>query len=236
MSDRLEARLRAVDVEWPRTPDLAGAVVARLQAAPARGAPAAPFGRLRRLGLVVALALLVPAAGAVAFPSARDDVLEWVGIKGATITRTARLPPANVPTPDELGRAVSLGEAARLAGFRPRTAGPPREVRYDPDSRFVTLLYDGFLVAQARGALTGELLRKMVDTGTGVSPIDVGGARGAYIDRDHTYLYERPGRVVVEDFPRRAHRALVVSDGDLLFRIEGPARDEALAIARRLLR
>ena len=252
----VETRLRELreSAEWPETPDLASVVVARLEATRAEGARAAraegaggarsagaartPFPRgRRRLALALSLALLVPAGGAVAFPAARDDVLDWLGLKGAEVRRATELPPARVPTPDELGRVVSVSEAERAAGFRlllPIGLGDPRELRYDEATGFVTAVYDGVLVAQARGALTRELVEKVVDTRTGVRRVEVGGEPGVYVDGPHAYLYERPGGVIGEDRPRRAPRALVFNRGDVVVRIEGPPLDRALALARGL--
>jgi hypothetical protein len=234
----LEDRLRALGerLDWPPTPDLATAVAERIREERRRpaGRPRPARRRRSRLAIAVAVALLVPAAGALAFPSARDGVLEWLGLKGAEVRRVPELPPAREP---DLGRRVSLTEARRLAGFRPlvpSALGPPREVRYEAATGFVTLVHDGVLVAQARGALTRELVEKAVHTTTGVRAVRVGGAAGVFIDGPHTYLYERPGRVIGEDRPRRAGRALVFNRGDVLVRIEGPAQAEALRIARSL--
>lgn len=245
MPDRIEDRLRALrdEVAWPPTPDVARAVEARL--AEARLAPAAPpprrfAPRPRRLALAVALALLVPSAGALAVPSVRDEVLDWLGLRGAEVRRAPSLPPAREPGADDLGRRVSLGEAARLAGFRPAVPaalGPPREVRFDARSGFVTLVYDGLVVAQARGALTRELLRKVVTTRSQVRAVRVGGAPGVYIDgAPHAYLYAAPDGTVREDRARLAGDTLVLNRGDTLVRIEGRRLplDRALLIARSL--
>ena len=257
---RLEDRLRALrdDVEWPSTPDLASAVVARVSASPQ--AAARPFrlpdglrtpssgpsvrgggrpGR-RRLIVAVALALLVPVGGAVAFPSARDDVLDWLGLKGAEVRRAPELPPARAPEIEELGRRVTLGEAARIARFRPAVPaalGEPREVRVDPATRTVTLVYDGVLVAQTPGALTRLLVDKVLTTRSGVRSVEVDGARGVFIDgAPHTYLYRRPDGSTGEDRARLAGDTLLFNRGDLLVRVEGRrlALDRALAIAHSL--
>ena len=234
----LEARLRDArdDVAWPETPDLVAAVAARIEGVPRRAT--ARRSRRPRLALAVALGLLVPAAAAIAFPSARDDVLDWLGIRGAEVRRVEQPPRATDPRPNDLGRLVSTEQAGRLAGFRPSLPaelGSPRELRYDDPSGFVSALYaDGVLVAQARGALSRPLLAKIVGPGTGVRPVTVDGAIGVYIDGPHAYLYERPDGMVEEDRPRRTPRALVFNRGDLLVRIEGPPLGEALEIARSL--
>lgn len=233
----LEDRLRALaaDLEWPQTPDLAGAVAPRIAAGGERRRRRRP----RRLALALALALLVPAGGALAFPSARDDVLEWLGLKGATITRSPDPPAARWLSLDDLGRAVSLAEAERLAGFRPvvpRTLGAPREVRFDPRSRFVTLVYDDVLVAQARGALDSRLVSKTVSPGIDVRPVTVGGEPGVFVDGTHNVLYRHPGGGARQDPPRLAQRALVFNRGDVLVRIEGErlTLPSATALARSL--
>jgi hypothetical protein len=190
------------------------------------------------VAIAVALALLVPVAGAVAFPSAREEVLEWIGLDGAEVRRAPEPPAATEPVPDDLGREVSPAEAEQAAGFEPRlpsSLGEPGELRYDPATRFVSALYDhGVLVAQARGALSRLVLEKVVGPGTGVRAVDVDGAPGIYIDGPHAYLYERPGGSTAEERPRRTPRALIFTRGDLLVRIEGLPLDEAKDVARSL--
>src|SRR5687768_4073515 len=104
----LETRLRVLAEEavWPATPDLAAAVAAtpragRARAAVDRGRAALGLGRAapgrrpaarRALAVLLAALLLVPAA-AVAFPGARDDVLEWLGLREVEIRRVPA-PPA----------------------------------------------------------------------------------------------------------------------------------------------
>ncbi|HEV3001070.1 MAG TPA: hypothetical protein VGW75_10070 [Solirubrobacteraceae bacterium] len=252
MPERIEDRLHALrdEVAWPSTPDIARAVAARLEAgAPEDAAsrrsaqpPARrPLARRpRRLAVAVALALLVPAAGALAVPSVRDDVLDWLGLQGAEVRRAPALPSARPPGDGDLGRPVSLDEAARLAGFRPAlpaALGPPEEVRFDESSGFVTLVYDGLVVAQARGALTHELVRKIVTTRTEVRAVRVGGAPGVFLDgAPHAYLYVAPDGTVQEDRARLAGSTLVFNRGDTLVRIEGKGLElgRALRIARSL--
>src|SRR5688572_29032345 len=98
-------------------------VLERLEAAP-RPSVRGPRRR-NRLAIAVALAVLIPAAGAVAFPGARDDVLEWLGLKSVEVRRVPELPPeAREPTRNELGDRVTLDEAQQRAGFIPIV--PPR--------------------------------------------------------------------------------------------------------------
>ena len=143
----LESRLRALaaDAVWPATPDLAAAVAAaprrrRRRVAVGRGRAAlgrggAGVGRRparRALAVVLAALLLVPAA-AVAFPGARDDVLEWLGLRDVEIRRVPAPPAGTRPELEgDLGRRVSLAQARRNAGFAaaiPAALGPPDRVR-----------------------------------------------------------------------------------------------------------
>ena len=107
----LELALRQLGglVEFPPEPDLAAGVRRRLGEAPARRwAP-------RRL-VAVALAVVVLAvAAAMAVPSARTAVLEWLGIKGVKVTRVDELPKVSLLSDRGLGDPVTLAEARRRA-------------------------------------------------------------------------------------------------------------------------
>src|SRR5919197_6667512 len=140
MSERLAAELAALEVAWPPTPDIAGAVLARLEEEPA---PAPAPRRRRRLRLAPALAwtaaALLAALGITmaASPSARSAILEWLGLKSVKIERKA---PTATPQPRRgqlgedllLGQAVSLADARRRAEFRIRVPGalPPPDAVY----------------------------------------------------------------------------------------------------------
>ena len=81
---------------------------------------------------MLAALLLVPAA-AVAFPGARDDVLEWLGLRDVEIRRVPAPPAGTRPELEaDLGRTVTLAQARRDAGFAaaiPAALGPPDRVR-----------------------------------------------------------------------------------------------------------
>src|SRR4051794_5964625 len=99
MPDRLESRLRALEVQWPVTPDLAARIEPRLRE---------PEGRRWRLAAVVAVLL----AGLAASP-ARSALLDVLGLRGARVER--REPPAApTATPGRLGSGLRLGRATTL--------------------------------------------------------------------------------------------------------------------------
>src|SRR3954451_13824401 len=121
MSERLAAELAALEVAWPPTPDLAGAVLARLEeeAAPGPAPARRAWRRSRRAGArsarrfapVVAWAAAalvgVLAITMAASPSARSAILEWLGLKSVKIERKA---PTATPQP----RRSALGEGLQL--------------------------------------------------------------------------------------------------------------------------
>ena len=235
----LEHALRAVgrNLDYPATPDLAGRIRRRL----AEGErPRAPF--LPRRTLVVALALLAVAVGAVmVVPQARSTVLDWLGIGGVTIRYVDELPPVDQATSElGLGERMSLGEARRRAGFRilrPRIEGlenPPR-VYYRDDARQVGFLYGSedeprLLITQAG---VGGSLQKLVGIGTGVELVTIGdGIAGAWLSGDKHGLFY-PGVGEEEPFRLVGNALVFETAGELTVRIEAEiSKDEAIRIAR----
>jgi hypothetical protein len=126
----------AVVLEFPPTPDLAGAVATRLAEAPAPGSTPAPtrprgrgrpagLGRLtgrRRLAVAGLVAVLLAAAVLVASPGTREAVARRLGLRGVGVEFGGPPPPTVTTRPGErldlgLGQRVTLGEARRRVGF-----------------------------------------------------------------------------------------------------------------------
>ncbi len=253
----LEARLRALadDIAWPATPDLAarlgaaapsrrrgGRLLARLAPRPAR--------RSRRaLAAVLAALLLVPAA-AVAFPGARDDVLEWLGLRDVEIRRVPAPPAGARPELEaDLGRRVTLAQAERDAGFAaaiPAALGAPDRVRvagkrislvYAPRAGLPQLeqIDAGLVLTESRGGIPGVYLRKFLLASGQAERVSVDGHRGVFITGggDHAYLYETPGGTIEEDRALLAGPTLIWVAGGRVHRLETAApRATALRIAR----
>ena len=83
----LEQRLQALgrELAYPAEPELAPAVIARLDRAPF------PWRRAAALALAV---LAVALAAALAVPQARTALLRWFHIRGATVELVETLPHA----------------------------------------------------------------------------------------------------------------------------------------------
>ena len=234
----LELALRQLGaaVEFPPEPDLAAGVRRRLGESPARRwAP-------RRL-VAVALAVVVLAVGAaMAVPSARTAVLEWLGIKGVKVTRVDELPQASLLNDRGLGERVTLAEARRRA---PGLVEPHLEDLGPPDSVYfsagvpggqVTFLWGTktetrLLMIQSPGEAFAE---KMLGPRTDAEAADVDGGPGVWFSGDaHFFVYrDRRGRIR-EETARLAGNTLLWQDGELTVRLEGElAKSAALEIAR----
>jgi hypothetical protein len=117
----------AAALEFPPTPDLAAAVAARLDEAPA-GAPARTRRRLaglsgwRRLAVAGLALVLLAAAVLVASPGTREAVARRLGLRGVEVELGGPPPPTVTTRPGErldlgLGERVTLEEARRRVGF-----------------------------------------------------------------------------------------------------------------------
>lgn len=208
MTPDLDRELLALrdEIAWPATPDLAGAVQARVVAEPR---PArAPRGRVpRRLmpALVVVLVVLV-AFGALlaASPGVRATVRDWLGIGAVAIKRVDRLPDLSTARQLALGKRVTAAQAERHLGH------PVASVRAlgAPDAIYaggavvpaeVSLVYvarPGLPPATVGvGALLDEIegdqlpfIQKLVAARVPIVQVDVNGARGVFIAGRHALV------------------------------------------------
>jgi hypothetical protein len=244
----LETRMRELGAAfpYPPTPDLAPAVGARLRAA----APRRPPRVRRRIALAAAGLVLLLAGSAFAFPGARDDVLEWLGLKGVRVEHVPELPPTPPgPAGDlGLGASVTLAEARREVAFRvlrPRLPGlgAPDEVyvsRPVPGGQ-VALVYRpgsgipasrtsgvGLLLLEFQGSADFDLVQKEVGPATRVERATVNGGRGAWVEGPHRVRFGGSS-----ERPRIADATLLWEAGDVTLRLEGRlSKRRALGIAR----
>jgi hypothetical protein len=241
----LERELRglAPAIAWPETPDLAPAVLRRIEAAPERRARP----RHGRRALVVAFAVLAVAVGAVmAVPSARTAVLEWLGLRGVTVEVVETVPSVPEKPPDfGVGDPVTAAEAESRIGFplpdpSSTSLGPPDEIRYtglvaDGQVAWVWRDEDGSpetLLTVFRAGIDEGFIEKMVGADVAVSRETVSGRRALWLAGAHSFIYTLPNGEGRDETARLAGPTLLWEDGDRLYRLEGDfTLPEALAIA-----
>jgi hypothetical protein len=230
----LERELRALraEVDWPPTPDLAGAVVARLPERPARAprhrrAGLRPRLPRRRLALALAAALLLIPSAAMALPGPRHAILDALGLRHVAVERRPRVPAAHDP---RLGDRTTLAGAARAAGATPLLpAALGRPDRVYVVGQIVTVLYDRehLLLAQAGGRLHTDILEKVISVDDRIRRVRVAGRPGVWLPGRHAYQWtDQTGGLV------RSGSALVWERAGRVLRLEGSrSLRDALRIA-----
>jgi hypothetical protein len=257
--ERALARLGA-DLAFPETPDVVAAVRGRLEEA----VVARPRRPSRRALVVAFVALAVAVGAAMAVPPARTAILEFFGLRGATVTRVETLPPVETPTetsgPEltelELGEPVSVvgGDVQSEWPYLvvPSALGPPDAAYYSTSELTdgkVSLVYEpgagvprsaytgvGILVTEFRGSFAPGYIDKMVEGGTNVERLRIGRHRAIWLEGGpHFVAFRTPGGNFGEEVARLAGNTLLVQRGQLLVRIEGELeRERAVEIARSL--
>ena len=247
------------EIAFPPTPDVLAAVGDRLE-------QAAPVRRRRpsRRALVVAfVALALGTGAAMAVPAARTAILEFFGLRGATVTRVDTLPPVET-RPEapvtaaaelELGSPVPVEDGVVRVTWPylvvPGVLGPPDGAYYSsllPGGK-VSLVYEpgpgvprsrytgvGILVTEFRGDLAPGYVDKLVAGGTAIERLRIGRHRAIWLEGGpHFVAFRTPDGGFGEDVGRLAGNTLLVELGRLLVRIEGELeRDRAVEIARSL--
>jgi hypothetical protein len=232
--NELERRLLALGpgLELPPEPDVAAAVLARLEERARR-----PFPWPR---VAIAFALVaVAVAAAFAVPQARSTILRWFHLRGATIERVETLPPAvERSQAGGLGRPSPLAEAERIVGFD--LALPTFEDR-GPKRAYVLdgVLASVIVQAHGRSVLLSEFrssdfdfLKKVTDGETSVEPVRIDGDPGFWIEGPrHALIYPggfgEPRTILIHG------NVLLWVHGDLTLRLEGKlTKEQALDVAR----
>ena len=225
MTER-ELRALAAYLDLPAERDLGPAVRARLEP---RRRPA------RALVLVLAFAV-VALAVAFAVPPARSAILRVLHLQGATIEFVDRLPEVTTTAPLELGTPVPLADTARTAGFRPLQStllGSPDRIAWDGTMLWFSYGRVRLLVSQFRGTERIDLVKKLVEPRTMVTPVSIGGRSGYFMTGARHFLYLAPTGTVHEERIRLAGNVLLWQRGPLTLRLEGDVTlPEALRIAR----
>jgi hypothetical protein len=228
----LEQQLRALggELAYPPEPDLAPAVLARLDRR--------PFPWRRAVAVTLAV-VAIGIATAFAVPQARSEILHWFHLRGVTVERVETLPSAVERSQARgLGRPVSRHEAERELGFRLMLPSEPRRVYVLGDALATVIVEDHgrpLLLSEFRSR-GFSLLKKLVGSKTVVEPVQVDGEPGLWVEGPpHTLTYfDRQGRF--QEKTVRIHgNVLLWTRGELTLRLEGRlSMAEALRIARQI--
>jgi hypothetical protein len=213
--NELEGALRELDVDWPATPDLTTAVMARI------AAPPAPAWRKRAAVALAALMLAVGGTLAVS-PAARSTVLEWLGLKSVKIERTQPRIGAGL----DLGPAIALPKGTRV----PKALGKPEAYATTlPDgSKIVSLVYGPPpILVQVFKARVTPFIQKTVGMGANLERVP----GGYWITGAHGFAYESPSGGTFEP-QRLSDKVLLIERDGQLIRVEGDiSKARALEIA-----
>jgi hypothetical protein len=240
----LELELRDLRIDWPETPDIAGALEGRLATPPARRRRAWLDRPVWQLA-VAATALII--AVVMAVPPARSAVLDLLGFSSVRIVREE-------PRPSRFASGLALGEPVTLEQARRRFPVLVPEAVGDPDAVYLTedpsvrvdLVYRarpglpassntgaGLLVTEFH-SVAEPLIEKTVGMGSSVERLTVGGDPAFFISgADHGFAHIQRGSTGAFEPQRLAGNTLLVDRSDgVLLRVEGElSRDEAVRIA-----
>jgi hypothetical protein len=220
-----ELRALAAFVELPGEPELAPAVRPRLQGRPQR----------KRAVVLVAAVAIASVALAFAVPPARSAILRLFHLQGATVEYVDRLPDVRT-APLALGAPIASAAVQRTVGFRPLASdllGPPDAVTWDNGLLWYRYGRTRLLVSQFRARERVDLVKKVVEPDTVITPVTVHGQPGYFISGGTHFLYLAPGGVVRQEPVRLGRQVLLWQHGPLTLRLEGDLTiQEALRIAR----
>lgn len=206
------------------------------------------------VAVATALVLALFAGSLVAFPSVRETVADWLGVRGIGITVVPTLSP--IPTNYRsllIGRPASLEEARAAVAWpvlvpADPLLGPPDEVYLDlahPDGA-VSLVWGarpglptasttgaGLLLTEFRGSISERFFQKIVGPGTTIERVHVGDRIGYWISGapHDVVVLNRSGEPIL-DTVRLAGNVVMWEDGELTLRLEsGLGKDDALRVA-----
>lgn len=229
--NELEQQLRLLPVAVPEAPDLAPAVLVRLEGRPF------PW---RRVAVVALAVLAVAIAAAFAVPQARTTILRWFHLGGATIERVETLPPAGERTLGDLGRPLSREAAEHAIGFRlrlPAFKGDAPKRVYVVDDALATVVIRAYgtsaLLSEFRSFGT-ETLHKLASDKTVIEPVQINGREGLWLQGGpHTLRWYDVNAGFRERMVLIRGNVLLWLDDGLTLRLEGRlTKAHALAIAR----
>jgi hypothetical protein len=215
---------------------------------------------VRRSLLIAIVLLLVAATVAAAIGLGLPGIRLLFGPPpGGTPPATVR--PSGTAPSLEPGARLGLGEQVELADLASRAAfpvryptdplvGPPDTAWIDPrKAGQVALVWRsrpdlpattepgvGMLLMQFNGRLDEGMITKMIDSGTKVERVRVGGNPGFWISGDlHFFFYEDANGNFIDDSRRWVGDTLLWTEGGLTYRLETAlGREAAIRIAESL--
>lgn len=243
MNHDLERSLRelAPMIDFPPTPDLAGAIERRL----AHGTERRPW---RTLLLAAAILLVVAAAAGATAASI------WLDVPSVSVRRIATAPAIPPGAALALGDPMAPAQAAAQVGFVvPRVTDPglgpagSTYVAFAPHRR-LSLVWPattalpalppsdvGAILTVFRGnAPSDQVVAKMLGPDTDLEPVAVGDGAAWWISgAPHFVVFETPDGSIDGEELRLAANVLLWQQDGLVLRLESRlSREQALAIAR----
>jgi hypothetical protein len=214
----------------------------------------APGGaRPVRRSLLIAVALLLVAATvAAAIGLGLPGIRILFGPPPST-TPTATVRPSRPTASLAPGARLGLGEQVAIVDLATRAsfpiryptdplAGPPDSAWIDPrKAGQVALVWRtgpelpatvdpgvGMLLMQFNGRFDEGMITKLIDSGTDVERVSVGGNPGFWITGDlHFFFYEDASGTVIDDSRRWVGDTLLWNEGGLTYRLEASLGQEA---------
>ncbi|HEV7615537.1 MAG TPA: hypothetical protein VGO36_04850 [Solirubrobacterales bacterium] len=256
----LERRLRelASAAEFPPTPQLS-ARVGREVLEPSQRPSRAPSSPRLRIALIAVAALLLLAASATAaIPSARNAVLDLLGLRAETIQRVPELPENVRARPQwRLGRpAPSLAAARAALAFRPllpsgltgpngvfvglekgevEVPGSALTLTYPPQPGLPSsrLTGVGLLLLELHGRFWPGFVGKLTPRDARIEKFSIDGDYAIWIEGLHAFFFHAGSYRITRS--RLAANTLLVQRGETMVRLEGKfGKAKAIEIARSL--
>jgi hypothetical protein len=249
----LEQRLYEIgtDVAYPPTPNVAPAVLERLQAQRRRRRSVLA----RTVAIALAGLLLVTAAAFALEPELRHTVFDWLGLRSVRIERTPSvptLPPGSAGGDLGLGRRTNVRDALPRLSFHALVPRRPADEVYladSPPGGQISFVYrprrdlprapgtaTGLLITEFRGSQPREYLDKSLGPGTKISFVRAGADPGVWISgKPHEFAYlDARGQARPETL-RLAGNTLLWNHHGVLLRLEANVSERtALRIAASL--
>jgi hypothetical protein len=232
----LEQQLQRLgqQLEYPPEPDVARAVLVRLDRRPF------PWRKTAAVALAV---FAVAVVAALAVPQARTTILKWFHLRGVTVERVDTLPPAvERSQAGGLGRAFTPDAAERAVGFElelPPGAKPRRVYVLDGALASVVLRAEGrpLLLSEYRSG-NFDLLKKSASGKSVIEQVRVNGEPGLWLEGGpHTLTYFNGRGEFRQRTVKIRGNVLLWVHGPLTLRLEGKlTRKQAVEIARLLPR